>query len=131
MAESKLIADRVKPKTVDAYIALFPEADQAALHSIRATLRDALPDSEESISYNMPLVSQRGPVMFFAVFKQHYSLFVPAIDRVVEAFGAEVTRYPIHKATIKLPKSEPVPLELIRRIAVFVAGENAAEKTNS
>lgn len=109
---------------VDAYIALYPEADQKVLRSIRATLKHALPESDESISYNMPLVSQRGPVMFYATFKQHYSLFVPAIDRVVEAFGAEVTRYSIHKATIKLPKSEPLPLELIGRIAVFVAGEN-------
>ncbi len=124
MAESKILADRVKPKTVDEYIALFSPEDQAVLEQIRSALREALPDSEEVISYNQPLVKQNGTVMFYAVFAKHYSLFVPAIDAVMAEFGEELSAFKVQKATIRLPKGKPLPLELIKRMAVFVAKRN-------
>jgi len=126
--EPKLIADRVKPKTVDEYIALFLPEDQAALARIRATLREALPDSEETISYNQPLVKQDGTVMFYAAFAKHYSLFIPAIDGVLAEFGEELSAFRVEKATVRLPKGKPLPLELIGRMAILVAGENARGK---
>ena len=125
MAESKLIADRVKPKTVDEYIALFPAEDQAALEQIRSALRAALPASEETISYNQPLVKQDGAVMFYAAFAKHYSLFIPSIDTVLGEFGDELAAFKVEKATVRLPKGKPLPLEMIGRMAVFVARENA------
>ena len=128
MAESKLIADRVKPKTVDAYIALFPPEDQAALSEIRSTLRRALPASEETISYNQPLVKQDGVVMFYAAFTRHYSLFIPSMDSVLSEFGNELAAFKVEKATVRLPKGKPLPLDLIGRLAVFVAGENGKGK---
>jgi uncharacterized protein YdhG (YjbR/CyaY superfamily) len=128
VAESKILADRVKPKTVDAYIALFPPEDQEALQQIRSALRDALPGSEEVISYNQPLVKQDGVVMFYAAFAKHYSLFIPAMDVVLGEFGEELAAFKVEKATVRLAKGKPLPLELIRRVAVFVAAENAKAK---
>lgn len=125
VAESKILADRIKPKTVDEYIALFEPDDQRALQQIRCALREALPASEEAISYNQPVVKHDGVVMFYAAFAKHYSLFVPAIEALRAEFGDELSAFKVEKATIRLPKGKPLPLELIRRMALFLAAQNA------
>lgn len=43
-------------KTIDEYIASFPEEDQKVLQKIRTTIQKAAPDAEEIISYQMPTV---------------------------------------------------------------------------
>jgi len=66
-----------------------------------------------------------------ALSAKHYSLFIPAIDVVLGEFGDELAAFKVEKATVRLPKGKPLPLELIGRVAVFVAGENAKAKTKS
>ena len=57
-----------------------------------------------------------GPVLYFAGWKQHYSLY-PVNDRVVAAFKGDLEPYEVNKGTIRFPLSEPVPVKLIERIA--------------
>ena len=59
-------------------------------------------------------------MLFFAGWKQHYSLY-PATRRVVEAFKDDLAPYEVSKGTIRFPLSEPVPVKLIGRIAKFRA----------
>ena len=50
------------------------------LEQIRSTIRKALPGAEEVISYKIPAYKLHGsPVLYFAGWKQHYSLY-PATD---------------------------------------------------
>jgi uncharacterized protein YdhG (YjbR/CyaY superfamily) len=65
-----------------------------------------------------------GPVLYFAGWKRHYSLY-PATDHVVEAFKDDLAPYEVDKGTIRFPFSEPVPVKLIERIAKFRAKEVA------
>ena len=65
-----------------------------------------------------------GPVLYFAGWKQHYSLY-PAGDRVVAAFRDDLASYEINKGTIRFPLSQPVPVKLIERIAKFRAADVA------
>jgi uncharacterized protein YdhG (YjbR/CyaY superfamily) len=44
--------DLTLPKTIDEYIAGFPQDIQEILEKIRATIREAAPDAEETISYS-------------------------------------------------------------------------------
>lgn len=63
-------------KSVDEYIAAQPDAAQVVLERVRSTIRRALPGAEEVISYNMPTYKVHGrPVLYFAGWKQHYSLY--------------------------------------------------------
>jgi uncharacterized protein YdhG (YjbR/CyaY superfamily) len=62
------------------------------------------------------------PVLYFAGWKQHYSLY-PASDALVAAFRAELGKYQRTKGTIKFPLFEPVPVALIKRIARFRADQ--------
>ncbi len=84
-----------------------------------------MPEADESISYQMPAYKlASGPVLFFAGWKQHYSLY-PVSKRLIAAFGEELTPYKIDKGTIRFPLAQPVPVKLIGRIAMFRAQEAA------
>jgi len=64
------------PKSVDEYIAAQPEALRSKLEQVRAAIRRAVPDAVESIGYRMPGYKLHGkPMLYFAGFKEHYSLF--------------------------------------------------------
>ena len=112
-------------KSVDQYIASQPEAVQGVLKRVRSTIRKAVPGAEEVISYQIPAYKlPGGPVLYFAGWKQHYSLY-PATDHVVAAFKDDLAPYEVSKGTIRFPLSEPVPVKLIERIAKFRAKEVA------
>jgi uncharacterized protein YdhG (YjbR/CyaY superfamily) len=112
-------------KSVDEYIASQPEAARGVLKRVRSTIRKAVPGAEEAISYKIPAYKLHGgPVLYFAGWKQHYSLY-PATDRVVAAFQGDLAPYEVNKGTIRFPLSEPVPVKLIERIAKFRAKEVA------
>ena len=112
-------------KSVDEYIASQPEAVQGVLKRVRNTIRKAVPGAEEVISYKIPTYKLHGdPVLYFAGWRQHYSLY-PAGGRVVTAFKEELAPYEVNKGTIRFPLSLPVPVKLIGRIAKFRAKEVA------
>ena len=112
-------------KSVDEYIASQPAAVQGILGRVRNAIREALPGAEEVISYQIPAYKLRGGrVLFFAGWKQHYSLY-PAGERLVAAFRDELASYEVSKGTIRFPLSQPVPVKLIGRIAKFRAKEVA------
>ncbi len=117
-------------KSVDEYIATHPEDVQAILQRVRRTIRKAVPGAEEVISYQIPAYKLHGsPVLYFAGWKQHYSLY-PATDHVVEACGDDLAPYKVSKGTIRFPLSRPVPVKLIERIAKLRAKE-AAERAKA
>src|ERR1043166_10141883 len=106
-------------KSVNEYIASKPRDVRAILQRVRSTIRKAVPAAEEVISYQIPVYKLNGvPVLYFAGWKQHYSLY-PASDALVAAFKAELAGYELSKGTIRFPLSEPVPVNLIERIAKF------------
>ena len=116
---------RVKPKTVDAYIAGFPKDVQQILQTVRKTIRSAAPKAEETISYGIPAYKFHGWLMYFAAFKNHYSVF-GATDRFVGRFKKELAGYKLGKGTIRFAFDKPVPVALIKKIATFRAKENIA-----
>ena len=112
-------------KSVDDYIASQPEAVKGTLKRVRTTIRKAVRGAEESISYGIPTYKLNGrPVIYFAAWKQHYSLY-PSNDRLVAAFKKDLAAYEVNKGTIRFPFSEPVPLKLIEAVAKFRAKEVA------
>jgi uncharacterized protein YdhG (YjbR/CyaY superfamily) len=119
-------------KSVDEYIASQPEAARGLLERVRSAIRKAVPGAEETISYRIPTYKLHGsPVLYFAGWRQHYSLY-PATGRVVAAFQEDLAPYKISKGTIRFPLSQPVPVKLIERIAKFRAKEiSEREKADS
>lgn len=63
-------------QTVDAYIAGFPDEVQKLLQRVRATIREAAPDADETISYQLPTFKLRGkPLVYFGAFTNHLGLY--------------------------------------------------------
>lgn len=108
--------------TIDEYIATFPEAIQAILQQIRATIKAAAPLAEETISYAMPTFKQQGVLAHFAAFKNHIGFY--ATPTAHEAFAKELSRYKTGKGSVQFPLDQPMPLELIRQMVEFKLLEN-------
>ena len=114
-------------KSVDEYIATFPSDVQDVLRTIRQTIRDAVPDAEEVISYQLPAYKFHGWVFYFGGFKNHYSLSCPPPFSVFTAFK-ELAPYELSKSAIKFPLDQPVPVKLIGDMARYRANENLSRE---
>ncbi len=111
--------------SVDDYIESQPEEVRGILRLVRSTIRKAIPQAQEVISYKMPTYLLNGDrLLYFAVWKQHYSIYA-ATERVLAAFQKELASYEVEKGTIRFPLSQPVPVKLIGRIVKFRAKEVA------
>src|SRR6516225_8271470 len=105
------------PKSVDDYIAMQPDAVRPKLEEVRAAIRRAVPQAVEGIGYRMPGYKLHGrPLLYFAGFKEHYSLFA-ASGTFFAALEDELRGYELRKGTIHFPLDKPVPAKLIARIA--------------
>jgi uncharacterized protein YdhG (YjbR/CyaY superfamily) len=108
---------RSVPESVDEYIAAQAEPVQSKLEQVRAAIRKAVPEAVEVIGYGMPGYKLHGkPMLYFAAFKQHYSLFAASGSFFAE-LEEELKRYEQRKGTVHFPLTEPVPVKLIARIA--------------
>ena len=117
------------PNTVDDYIGAQPEALRPKLEQVRAAIRRAVPEALEGIGYGMPGYKLKGkPLLYFAGFKQHYSLFA-ASGTFFASLEEELKGYEQRKGTVHFPLNKPVPVKLISRIAKLrAAGISAAKK---
>lgn len=107
------------PATVDGYIGSFPADVQVILREVRSRIRIALPDAEETISYGIPTFRVGGRyLVYFAGWKHHISVYpVPAGDAT---FEREIEPFRAGKGTLKFTLAEPMPYELIERVAALL-----------
>ncbi len=108
--------------TIDDYILQFPEDIQSILTQIRQVIKEAAPEAEEKISYQMPTFYLYGNLVHFAAYKNHIG-FYPAPSGI-EAFKEELAIYKGGKGSIQFPIAKPMPFVLIRKIVAFRVEEN-------
>jgi uncharacterized protein YdhG (YjbR/CyaY superfamily) len=106
--------------TIEEYIGSFPEDVQAVLEEIRRRILTAVPGAGEAISYQIPAITLSGrSLVHFAGWKHHVSLYpVPAAD---EALEQELAPYLAGKGTVRFPLGQPIPYDLIERLAALLA----------
>jgi len=105
---------------VDEYVASFPEDVRAILEEVRRTIRAAVPDAGERISYGMAAFTLGGrDVVYFAGWKNHFSVY-PEPDAGGE-LARELAPYRASKGTLKFAYAKSVPYELIERVARLLA----------
>ncbi len=117
------------PRSVDEYIAAQHEGLRSKLEQVRTTIRRAVPEAVEGIGYRMPGYKLHGkPMLYFAGFKEHYSLFA-ASGTFFAVLEDELRGYELKKGTVQFPLTKPVPVKLIGRIAKLrAAGITATVK---
>lgn len=111
-----------KSKTVDQYIALFPEDKQLVLKSIRSAIQEVAPNAEECISYQIPTYKQNGILLSFAAFEKHIG-FYPTPSGI-EKFKSAFSEYKSAKGSVQFPMDKTIPLDLIKEITRFRVKEN-------
>jgi uncharacterized protein YdhG (YjbR/CyaY superfamily) len=103
------------PQSVDEYFARVAEPARSTLHKIRAAIRSAVPpDATEAISYRIPAFKYHGPLLWYAAFSDHCSLFPTAA--VIAAFKKELKGYASCKGTIHFPLGKRLPTTLLRKL---------------
>lgn len=110
-------------RTIEDYIDAAPEADREALRRLRDTIRQAVPEAEPVISYQIPAFRHHGWVFYFSAHANHYSISQPPPFAAFDAFAEELKGYKRSKSAVQFPK-DGVPFELIGRMAAFQAQEN-------
>ena len=117
--------EQTTPKNIDEYIAAFPIHVQEILENIRATIRKAAPEAEETISYQMPTFKLQGNyLIYFAAFKKHIGVYPRTTGD--EAFQQALSVYEGAKGSYKFPLDKPIPFDLITKIVEFRIKENLA-----
>ena len=114
--------NRVAPSNIDAYIAACSPEVQPILEKIRATIREAVPDAQETISYRMPTFTLNGVLLHFAAFKQHIDVYPPVTGDA--ALMEELSVYAGEKGNLRFPLDKPIPYALISKIARLRARQN-------
>lgn len=117
------------PASIDAYIAELSPQARKILEKIRQIVRRAAPEAEEVISYRMPAFQWHGILLYVAAFRKHIGLYPPI--RGDARLEKALARYAGPKGNLRFPLDEPMPFELIERIAklrVKQNGEKAAKK---
>ncbi len=116
---------RSRPTTIDEYIEGFPDDIQEILTKVRKTVRQAAPEADETISYQIPTFRLNGSLVHFAAFKNHLG-FYPTPSGT-KAFQSQLAPYKHGKGTIRFPFDQPIPYDLITDIVKFRVQENQAK----
>jgi uncharacterized protein YdhG (YjbR/CyaY superfamily) len=113
--------------SIDEYIAGFPEEIQKKLREIQQIIKEAAPDAQEKISYQMPTYYLHGNLVHFAGYKKHIG-FYPAPSGLA-AFQDEISKYPNSKGAVQFPLDKPLPIDLVKKIVSFRVKENLEKAT--
>ena len=107
------------PETVDEYILAQDEEIRDMLQSVRAVLKEELPDAKEKISWSMPTYRKEHNIIHFAANKKHIGLY-PGPEAVAHfAAALDQAGCTYSKGSIRIPFSKELPLNLIREIAAW------------
>lgn len=103
-----------KPKTPDEYLAAVSDDKRAALETLRKTIKAAVPEAEECISYQLPAFRLSGKLLAAYGAAANHCAFYPGA--VVEAHKEELKDYDTSKGTIRFPANRPLPPALVRKL---------------
>ncbi len=108
--------------THEAYFASVEAGARDRLERIGGVVAALVPGAEPCIAYRIPAF--RGPrhhrcFFHFAAFKRHIGIYPPLTGDA--ALIAETLRWRGPKGNLSFPLSEPLPLELIGRVALALA----------
>ena len=102
---------------IDEYIRNQDPAVQPRLMKIRETIRSAIPEAEEKISYQMPTYWKGRNIIHFAAFRNHIGIYPGGEATTV--FAEQLREYKTSKGTIQLPNDRELSLELVAEIALW------------
>jgi uncharacterized protein YdhG (YjbR/CyaY superfamily) len=106
---------RARPETIAGYIRAAPREAQPHLKRIYALLKSVAPEAEATIKWGTPFFVEPRFLFAFSATKAHLN-FAP-MAAALTAFRRELAGHRTTKNYLQIPYDEPLPEDLIRRIA--------------
>jgi uncharacterized protein YdhG (YjbR/CyaY superfamily) len=117
-----------KAATIDGYLATVTGKRRAALDALRRTIRSAVPDAEECISYGMPAFRLGGKVVGgFAVTANGCSYY-PFSGHTLDALQSDLAGYSRTKSALHFGPERPLPASLVRKLLRTRMAEMSASR---
>ena len=113
-------------RSVEDYLSKLPANTREKAESLRNAIRQAAPEAEEAVSYNIPAFRWKGMLVWYAAFKNHIGFYPKA--SAIAAFKKELAGYKTSKGAIQFPIDEPIPVALVKRIVKFRLRENCEKE---
>jgi uncharacterized protein YdhG (YjbR/CyaY superfamily) len=109
-------------ETVDEYILQFEPKTQKLLQEIRAFITNIAPQTQETISYQMPTYKYYGNLVHFAAHAHHIG-FYPGPEGI-EAFKEKFAGLKYSKGAVQFDMDNPIPFDLIQEIVMYRLAQN-------
>jgi uncharacterized protein YdhG (YjbR/CyaY superfamily) len=107
---------KMKPETIDDYLARVSDDQRAALEKLRKTIRTIVPKAEECISYGLAAFRLDGrPIAGFGASGNHCA-FYPMSGATVATLKDDLKDYETSKGAIRFPVDQPLPVALVRKL---------------
>lgn len=101
--------------TIPEYIEQQDTAIRPRLYAVYETIRAAIPDAEERISWGMPTFWKGRNIIHFAAAKRHIGLYPGA--EAIETFSDRLADFPTSKGAVRLKNDQELPLAFVAEIA--------------
>jgi uncharacterized protein YdhG (YjbR/CyaY superfamily) len=115
------------PKSVDEYLRALPAGQRKVLKQLRELIKDTAPEAEELISYHIPAYKYHGPLVYFAAYKNHCSLFAVS-KKIIKQFEKELAPFRTTTSTLHFTPEQPLPAALVKKIVKLRMKENEGKK---
>ena len=97
------------------------DAIRARLEQIQQEVERRIPGATRCVSYGMPAFRSPRTFFYFGAFKHHIGIYPPVTTD--PGLMAETAQYRGPRGNLSFRHDEPLPLELIGRVAVTLAKE--------
>jgi uncharacterized protein YdhG (YjbR/CyaY superfamily) len=113
------------PDTIDEYLDGLPAEARPVVCQVLDAVREALPGAEERIRYGMPAVMLDGRyAIHVAGWKRHVGVY--PVSPLPEPLETEIAPYRAAKDSLHFLYADPVPCDLITRLASELARRRGA-----
>lgn len=103
--------------TIDEYIAAQTPETAKRLSDIRKLLHTLIPETKESISYQIPAFTVGSHKLFFSAYKNHIGMYpmygIPELEDDLAKYRGAGTKDSLH-----FKHTEPIPMDLIEKIVI-------------
>ena len=115
------MAEKATFTSHEQYIGSVPPNVQPILLRIQSLVESKVPTATRCISYNMPAYRVGKTFFYFAAFKNHIGIYPPVREdaRLIR----ELAKFRNAKGNLAFKFSEPIPYELLGKVAVALAKE--------
>jgi uncharacterized protein YdhG (YjbR/CyaY superfamily) len=104
----------MSPNEVDENRVNAPAGMQKKLKTLRALIKQIVPDAQGKISYGMSFYAYKGRLVDFVLMKNHIGLYIP--PPIIEQYTVELKNYGTTKSAMHSPRTGELPKHVITKL---------------